>query len=122
MLGAAQPLTPYYHLPGGRQPCQLGQPDNARTVTPSRPVTWLGPETSLRAEVWGQYSPDRLPAIEEFHLGGREDERGYVFAEAQGDSGLSATVELGRDLFPASGPAEYLRGGSKNCPFLGARV
>jgi len=75
----------------------------------SRPVTWLGPETSLRAEVWGQYSPDRLPAIEEFHLGGREDERGYVFAEAQGDSGLSATVELGRDLFPASGPAEYLR-------------
>jgi len=36
MLGAAQPLTPFYHLPGGRQPCQQGQHANARTVTPSK--------------------------------------------------------------------------------------
>jgi hypothetical protein len=30
-----QPLTPFYHLPGGHQPCQQGQSANARTVTPS---------------------------------------------------------------------------------------
>ena len=63
------------------------------------PVALFGSGTSLRAELWGQYSGDRLPALEEFHLGGREEERGYVFAEAQGDSGVSATIELGRDLY-----------------------
>lgn len=64
------------------------------------PISLFGPETTVRAEVWGQYSNDRLPSVEEFYLGGRDAERGYVFAEAQGDSGYSATVELSRDFFP----------------------
>lgn len=74
-----------------------------------RPVSWFGPNSTVRAELWGQYSPDRLPGIEEFYIGGRDDERGYLFAEAQGDSGVSATLEVGRDLFPASGSVRRVR-------------
>ncbi|QPZ91014.1 ShlB/FhaC/HecB family hemolysin secretion/activation protein [Thioclava electrotropha] len=73
------------------------------------PVSWFGPESAVRAEFWGQYSPDRLPSIEEFYIGGREDERGYRFAEAQGDSGVSATLEVGRDLFPSAGQVRRVR-------------
>lgn len=73
------------------------------------PVGWFGPESTVRAEFWGQYSGDRLPRIEEFHLGGREDDRGYLFAEAQGDSGVSATVQISRDLFLNSGSVSRLR-------------
>ena len=66
------------------------------------PTDWFGTDTTLRAEFWGQYSPDRLPGIEEFYIGGREDERGYRFAEGQGDSGLSATFAVRRDMFPST--------------------
>ncbi len=65
-----------------------------------KPVNWFGENSTIRAELWGQYSNDRLPSIEEFYLGGIDAERGFVFAEAQGDSGVSASVELGRDFFP----------------------
>lgn len=67
-----------------------------------RPVTWFGENSSFHAEIWGQYTPDRLPAIEEFYLGGIDDERGYRFAEVQGDSGISAFFQAGRDFFPQS--------------------
>ncbi len=61
---------------------------------------WFGPHSSFRAEFWGQITGNDLPGVEKFHLGGNDDERGYLFAEAQGDSGLSATLEVGRDFFP----------------------
>ena len=73
------------------------------------PVDWFGPESTVRAEFWGQYSGDRLPGVEEFYLGGRDDERGYAFAEAQGDSGVSATVEVSRDLFPENNMVRRIR-------------
>jgi hypothetical protein len=38
-------------------------------------VSSLGAHTSVRAELWGQYSPDRLPAVEQFDLGGNSDGR-----------------------------------------------
>lgn len=65
--------------------------------------------TSVRAEFWGQYSPDRLPKSEEFILGGREDERGYAFSEASGDTGISATLAVSRDLYPDSGWVQHYR-------------
>ncbi len=65
-----------------------------------QPVSWFGENSSFHAEVWGQYTKDRLPGIEEFYLGGIDDERGYDFAEVQGDSGVSAVFEAGRDFFP----------------------
>ena len=74
-----------------------------------RPLEAIAPDTTLRLELWGQISPDRLPTTEEFFLGGKTDERGYAFAEAAGDSGLSASLEIGRDYWPASGIARRLR-------------
>ena len=73
------------------------------------PLTVLAPDTTLRLELWGQYTPDRLPTTEEFYLGSKLDERGYAFAEAIGDSGLSASVEIGRDFWPQEGMARRLR-------------
>ncbi|WP_299508436.1 ShlB/FhaC/HecB family hemolysin secretion/activation protein [uncultured Roseobacter sp.] len=67
-----------------------------------QPVSWFGENSSFRAEIWGQYTNDRLPRIEEFYLGGINDERGYAFAEVQGDSGVSAVFQAGRDFFPQS--------------------
>ena len=74
-----------------------------------RPVTWFGEHSVFSAEVWGQYSQDRLPGIEEFYLGGIDEERGYIFAESQGDSGISATLQAGRDFFPTASSIRRLR-------------
>lgn len=74
-----------------------------------QPVSWFGPDSTVRAEFWGQYSPNRLPGLEEFHIGGREDERGYAFAEARGDTGISATLELSRDFFPSTDLVDRFR-------------
>ena len=71
-----------------------------------QPVSWFGENSSFRAEFWGQYTPDRLPGIEEFYLGGIDDERGFAFAEVQGDSGVSVAFQAGRDFFPGT---QYLR-------------
>lgn len=73
------------------------------------PTGWFGSDSTVRAEFWGQYSSDRLPSVEEFHLGGRYEERGYLFAEAVGDSGVSATLEMSRDLFPDAPLIDRLR-------------
>ena len=67
-----------------------------------QPVSWFGENSSFRAEAWGQYTNNRLPGIEEFYLGGIDDERGFAFAEVQGDSGISASFQAGRDFFPGS--------------------
>lgn len=73
------------------------------------PIALLGPDTTIRAELWGQHSSDRLPSVEEFYLGGIDAERGYLFAEAQGDSGYSASLEISRDLFIDSAYLNRLR-------------
>lgn len=73
------------------------------------PVRWFGPDSTVRAEIWGQYSPNRLPSLEEFYIGGREEDRGYAFAEARGDSGVSASLELSRDFFPESDLVSRIR-------------
>ncbi|MGD1990317.1 MAG: ShlB/FhaC/HecB family hemolysin secretion/activation protein [Chromatiales bacterium] len=65
-----------------------------------QPVSWFGEHSAFSVEFWGQYTNDRLPGIEEFYLGGIDQERGFSFAEVQGDSGFSASFDAGRDLFP----------------------
>lgn len=50
-----------------------------------------------------------MPGIEEFYLGGIDEERGYIFAESQGDSGISATLQAGRDFFPMASSIRRLR-------------
>ena len=74
-----------------------------------KPVAWFGENSVFSAELWGQYSPDRLPGIEEFYLGGIDEERGYIFAESRGDKGISASLQAGRDFFPATNGIRRLR-------------
>ncbi|WP_375551354.1 ShlB/FhaC/HecB family hemolysin secretion/activation protein [Rhodophyticola porphyridii] len=61
------------------------------------------PDVTFRLDATGQFTTARLPAGEEFILGGREQQRGFRFAEAQGDSGLSVNFEVGRDFIPETG-------------------
>lgn len=49
---------------------------------------------SLLLNGHGQWSNDRLPSSEEFHLGGAGTVRGYAQGERSGDTGLAATAEL----------------------------
>lgn len=65
--------------------------------------------TTLRLDMTMQVSPDRLPHAEEFFLGGREQLRGYRFAEAQGDTGISASLSIGRDFIPSGGALQRVR-------------
>ncbi|QJF50251.1 ShlB/FhaC/HecB family hemolysin secretion/activation protein [Roseobacter ponti] len=74
-----------------------------------QPVRWFGENSSFRTEIWGQYTTSRLPGIEEFYLGGIDEERGYTFAEVQGDSGVSAVFQAGRDFFPQSNTVRRYR-------------
>ncbi len=66
------------------------------------PLTGLSPNTAWRTEIWGQYTPDRLPSVEEFFLGDRYALRGYRFDEVDGDSGISALFEVSHSYFPNS--------------------
>lgn len=75
----------------------------------TQPTTWFGDHSFVHAEFWGQVSNNALPSAEQFYVGGRFDERGYTFAEAQGDSGVSATLSAGRDVFPDSSALRSLR-------------
>lgn len=49
---------------------------------------------SLLLNGTGQWSSDRLPSSEQFHLGGAGTVRGYAQAERSGDTGLAATAEF----------------------------
>lgn len=67
------------------------------------------PDASLRFDATAQFTTARLPAAEEYVLGGQEDLRGFPFAEAQGDSGLSFALSAGRDFRPATGAIQRIR-------------
>ncbi|MDG3043027.1 ShlB/FhaC/HecB family hemolysin secretion/activation protein [Roseicyclus marinus] len=72
------------------------------------PMTVL-PDASLRFDATAQVTTARLPAAEEYVLGGQEELRGFPFAEAQGDSGLSFALSAGRDFLPTSGVVQRIR-------------
>ena len=67
-----------------------------------QPVSWFGEHSAFTVQLWGQYTDDRLPSIEEFYLGGIDQQRGFAFAEVQADKGVSSSFEAGRDFFPAA--------------------
>ena len=69
----------------------------------SRPFSMLDENLSLRFEVFAQYSPQRLPAVEEFYLGTKNQLRGYRFAEASGDSGAVGLIEINHVLPESAG-------------------
>ncbi|MGH7154603.1 MAG: ShlB/FhaC/HecB family hemolysin secretion/activation protein, partial [Acetobacteraceae bacterium] len=49
---------------------------------------------ALMGLVTGQLSPDILPPVEQFYLGGAQFTRGYYSGEVTGDKALAATAEL----------------------------
>jgi hemolysin activation/secretion protein len=57
-------------------------------------ATSLGDQLVLRLAAAGQLSDDRLPAAEQFALGGSEFGRGYEAAALIGDEGYAASAEL----------------------------
>lgn len=73
------------------------------------PTTWFGEGSFVHAEFWGQLTGNQLPSAEQFYIGGRFDERGYRFAEAQGDSGVSAMLSVGRDIYTDGGALQRIR-------------
>jgi hemolysin activation/secretion protein len=58
---------------------------------------WDGATVALFGLAAFQWSPDVLPPIERFYLGGLRLNRGYYAGEVTGDSGMSTTVELRLD-------------------------
>jgi hemolysin activation/secretion protein len=52
----------------------------------------------------GQWAPDPLTDIDKYSLGGPDNVRGFLSAEARGDSGVFASVEIQRNLPVPSWP------------------
>lgn len=67
------------------------------TRTQSLFTPWDGAVVGLFGLVAFQWSPDVLPPIEKFYLGGLRLNRGYYAGEVTGDKALSTSVELRLD-------------------------
>lgn len=68
------------------------------------PLDGIHDRLFLRVEAYGQWTEDRLPEVEKFAIGHWPYLRGYVPAEALGDSGIAGTAELSY-VFDAIGTA-----------------
>lgn len=68
----------------------------------SQPLDALVHNLAYRFEIFGQYTTSRLPHAEEFYLGDRTLLRGYSFAEASGDIGVTGTFEIDYTIEPES--------------------
>lgn len=69
------------------------------------PLSALSENTAWRTEIWGQYTNSRLPSVEKYYLGDRYSLRGYLFDEADADSGITGVFELSHSFFPANSVA-----------------
>lgn len=56
----------------------------------------LAADWTLRWDAYGQYSPDRLPSIKQFKVGGNRIGRGFEAAAARGNRGIGNKLELKR--------------------------
>ncbi len=61
-----------------------------------QPLDLLDDQTAISFAIAGQATGSDLPPIETFYLGDRAILRGFDFAEASGDVGVSASVEISR--------------------------
>jgi hemolysin activation/secretion protein len=55
---------------------------------------WQGASVAIKGLITGQWSPNVLPPVEKFYLGGSEFTRGYYSGQVTGDSAVAATAEL----------------------------
>lgn len=68
------------------------------------PLDQLSEHMDFRSEVWAQASTNDLPAVEKFYLGDRYALRGYLFDEADGDTGIAALFELSKTYYVEKNP------------------
>ena len=62
-------------------------------------LNFLGDDTELRLEFFGQLTGDTLPGSQKFVLGGAEFLRGYPSGVFSGSQGLAGTIEVGHKYF-----------------------
>lgn len=62
-------------------------------------LKFLGDDTELRVEFFGQLTGDTLPGPQKFVLGGSEFLRGYSSGVFSGSQGLAGTIEVGHKYF-----------------------
>lgn len=58
----------------------------------------LAADWTLRWDAYGQYSPDELPSIKQFKVGGNRIGRGFEAAAARGNRGFGNKIELKRRI------------------------
>jgi hemolysin activation/secretion protein len=66
--------------------------ETSRTQTLFTP--WAGATVGVMGLLTGQWSPNILPPVEQFYLGGARFTRGYYAGQVPGDKALAATIEL----------------------------
>jgi hemolysin activation/secretion protein len=94
----------------------LGKPAFTKLNSRAGASFALGPQGALRINATGQLSADRLPATEQFSLGGDEFGRAFPAAIIAGDEGVAAVAELA--YAPASLPPSLQ--GSEGYAFVDA--
>jgi hemolysin activation/secretion protein len=62
-------------------------------------LSFLGEDTELRVEAYGQLTDDLLPSAQRFVLGGTDFLRGYPAGVYSGNQGAAGTLEVGHKYF-----------------------
>ena len=99
--GSAYNLNGIFSSNGKRDDGTHADDERARIELDAGHVQPFADVWALQVRGSGVWSPDPLSDTEKFSLGGPDSVRGFPAADVRGDSGLSATVELQRNLAPA---------------------
>ena len=88
--------TGNYNLDPGRIGEQTGYTKIAGELTRTQTLfaPWQGATVAVKGLLTGQWSPNVLPPVEKFYLGGLVFNRGFYSGEVTGDSAVAATAEL----------------------------
>ena len=99
--GSAYTLNGSFASNGRRDDGNRADAERARLEVDASHVQPFAAAWALQIRGSGVWSPDPLSDTEKFSLGGPDSVRGFPSADARGDSGLFASVELQRNLGPA---------------------
>lgn len=104
MLGATPNGETDASRPGERTDFTKANLEAARTQALFSP--WPLTTVSVRAAAAAQFSPNVLPPVEKFYLGGATFNRGYYAGQVTGDSALTGTLEAQFDT-PLALPGDW---------------
>lgn len=99
--GSAYSLSGTFSSNGRRDDGNDSGAERARVELDATAVRPLASRWALQLRGSGVWSPDPLSDTEKFSLGGPDSVRGFPTADARGDSGLFASLEVQRSLAPA---------------------